>query len=382
MATLDLMETLRTALQAVPGYDELPEGTLPTLPILEATAFGQQHLVITFSVGVPPAAALVPHGNFPPALSLHVILPAGYTYWQPEAGTGHYLSAVLEVGQLSELYTALLRQCVSQLAAHPGGGYPLAQLSHYLSLLEQLATEGWLLREHQAPDEEKPLALALQQHLSQLAAPELATYYHTRGQALYTWIARVTYEKNWVERATDAMWNTTPAWLWAGQNDAFAVEATEAVPAILDGRQCFVIAFCHISKNAGSPGSLVYLPFGACYVSYPDTEIIWRPLRAENYFNFSSAPRDENGRPYLGKKEAGPADTEVKEVAAAYRQGVSLLLKRRWLLTQHAVTEEEQGVAQVLQDCIGRLYNPPLVAYYQHNAWQLLGWIRRATPEA
>ena len=379
MAVLNLFDILHTALQAVPGYADLPEGALPTLPVLEATAFGQQHLVTTFSVGPPPAAAIALGGTFRVALSLRVILPEGYPYWQPETGTDQYLPPVIAVEQLPESYSALLRQCVAQLAAHPDGGFPAEQLHSYLALLANVAESGWLLREQPNSQEEKPWALELQQHLTQLAEPRLDAHYRTRGQALYAWMERASYEKNWVERAADAMWNTAPQWLYAHQDETFDVEATQAIPAVLDGRQCVVVAFCQVSKNAETSGSLVYLPFGACYVSYPDIEIIWRPLQAEHYFDLSSALRDKNGHPYLGKRQVAAPDSATDSLAASYRKAVSRLLKRRWLLTYYAVAEEELNTAQTLQECINHLYAQPLVAYYQHHAWQLLGWMRRAT---
>jgi hypothetical protein len=378
MATLNLFDILRTALLAVPGYEELPEGMLPTLPILEATVFGQQHLITTFSLGPPPAEALMPGGTFCPALSLRVILPQGYSYWQPETGTDQHLPPVTAVELLPEYYHTLLRQCVDRLAVQPDESYPVEPLSAYLELLAHVAESGWLLREHPAPHEEKPWVLELQQHLAQLATPGLAPYYHARGRALYAWMERISYEKNWVEQAIDAMWRTAPPWLQASQQANFTVEATQAIPAVLDGRQCLVTAFYQVSSGVDTPASLVYLPFGACYISYPDTEIIWRPLTAADYFDLPAALRDENGRPYLGKKQTGAAGSDVAALATSYRQAVSRLLERKWLLTYYAVTEEERNIAQTLQQCIDQLYTPPLVAYYQHHAWQLLGWLRRA----
>lgn len=379
MATLDLLERLRTALAAVPGYHALPENTFPTLPILEATEFGQQHLITTFSVGPPPASALDPSDTLLPALSLHVILPEGYTYWQPETGTGQHLPPVLEVAQLPARYQTLLQQRTAELAAHSGEGFPPAQLSHYLLLLGQLAEEGWLLSEAPASPDEKPLALRLQQDLAQLAAPELDAYYRTRGRALYAWMARVTYEKNWVERALDAMWDAAPDWLRAGREEDSAVEAMPVVPAVLDARQCLAISFCHVFQNTGNTEALVSLPFGECYISYPDMEILWRPLVAENHVGLLSAPRDESGRPFLGTKPVASDAAAADGVAVSYRQWVSVLLKQRWLLTRYTVTEEEEAAARALQECVALLYGPLLSARFQHHAWQLLGWMRRTT---
>lgn len=379
MATLNLFDILHTALLAVPGYEELPEGMLPNLPILEATAFGQQHLVTTFSLGAPPVEALVPGGTFCPALSLRVILPQGYSYWQPETGTDQYLAPVMAVELLPEPYHTLLRQCVARLAAQPDEAYPVEPLSAYLELLAHVAESGWLLREHPAPQEEKPWVLDLQQHLAQLANPELTPYYRARGRALYAWMERISYEKNWVEQAIDAMWRTAPDWMQRSSRADFAMEATQAIPAVLDGRQCLMTAFYQVSNDAEATSSLVYLPFGACYISYPDAEIIWRPLTTKDYFDLPAALYDENGRPYLGKKQTGTTGPDADAPATLYRQAVSRLLESKWLLTYYAVTEEERRTAQTLQQCIDHLYAPPLVAYYQHHAWQLLGWIRRVS---
>lgn len=382
MAKDELVDMLRTALAPVPGYASLPDFTFPTLPILEATEFGQQRVVTTFSLGPPPPAALEPRHDVSLAVSLHLILPEGYSYWQPETGTGHYIGGVLEITQLPGMHLDVVKQRTKELSAPSAGGhYPPAQLTQYVALLEQIAKNEWLLNKHQDPAREKEAALQVQQHLSQLAAPEFDTYYRTRGQALYSWIERVTHEKNWVEVATGAMWNALPAWITMTQDDTFELGVTPAIPAILDGRQCVVMAFYRVSKKTEKAGSRVYPPLGACYVSYPDMETVWRPLQTTDHAALFTVLRDGNGRHYLGEREAGFNSSSTDEMSRSYQRRVSLLLQRRWLITRHAVTKEEQTTAYSLHECVKILYELPLLAYYQHNAWQLLGWIRRIVNE-
>ena len=382
MAQNEILKMLRIALATVPGYSSLPNFTFPSLPILEATEFGQQRIVTTFSLGLPPPAALEPCSEASLAVSLHLILPEGYSYWQPETGTGHYIGGVLEITQLPTMHLGVVKQRTKELSApSTDGHYPPVQLTQYLTLLEQIAQNGWLLNKNQSPALEKEAALQMQRHLGHLAAPDSDAYYRTRGQVLYSWIERSTYERNWVEIAIDAMRDALPVWIKAAQDDAFELSATPAIPAILDGRQCIITAFYQVSKSTGKTGSLVYPPFGVCYISYPDMETVWQSIQTTSQTALFTAFCDENGRPYLGEKKADFDGSPMDEISQSYERWVSILLKERWLMTRHAVTEEEQNAAYSLHKCIGILYSLPLLNYYRHNAWQLLGWIRRVINE-
>lgn len=374
-------QSLDKELNKLAGYDGLPEHAFPTLPTLEATEFGQQHFVTTFCLGPPPPTLLAPAGErYPAAVTLHVIFPEGYAYWQPETGTGQYLSGVPNFEDLPAPHGQILAERTAQLAARPGvAAYPAAPLGRYLQLLEQVAANGWLLGENSNPAAEKAVAQQLQQLLDQLCEPELAPYYRARARVLREWIERVTYEKSWVELAVDVVGATAPAWASQAPGERLEVKATAPIPAVLDGRQCVVVAFYKVSEAATpEEGQRVYPPFAACYVAYPDFEVRWRKLNEIAAVGFAILPRDEQGASYLGTWKTGSSPRPEEDKARQlHQQTASSLLERGWLASRHRPTAAEQQAAQTLQQCAKALFAFPLSAYYEHTAWQLLGWQRR-----
>ena len=380
MATPGFEKLLRMALDQVPGYEELPNCTFPTLPIL-TTAFGQQHLITTFSLSDMPPLALVANSVSSPAVSLHVLLPEGYAYWQPETGTNTYLGGVQTIDQLPADYAEIVRHCTQQLSAQSKTKYSQVEYQEYFSLLEQLARHEWLLATSTVPVQEKALAHQILRSLSQLAEPALNTFYQARGQALYAWLEQATHEKNWVEKALDVMWSTVPVWIRDAQNKEFELDTTEVIPAVLDGRQCIITAFSQVSVSLAGTEPVVYLPFGACYISYPEMEVLWHPLQPASQTALLSSLFDSNGRPYLAVKQESASNMPPdNSTASAYQQCVALILEKRWLTTRYATTVEETNAACVVQGYIARLFNSPFSAYYQQQAWQLRGWVKRVAP--
>lgn len=385
MTKNSISEMLRTALVSVPEYRRLPECPFPTLPILEATEFGQQRIVTTFSLGAPPPATVVTHGEFAPAVSLCIVMPEGYSYWQPETGTGDYIGGVPQFAQLPEMYAEVVRQCIAALPASPTFSYSPARCQQYLLALEQLVKENWLLHKSldhdHGHDREKKLATVVDAQLRQLVAPELYAYYHTRGQALYAWIKRVTYEKNWVEAATDGMRHELPTWTSEAAYEADEVRTTHPIPAVLDGRQCVLTAFYRVASCDEQNNCLIYPPHHACCMSYPEMETVWQPLPAIADISSVAAFIDENKRPYLGKTKAEFEGPATEEAVKSYQRLVTLLLQKGWLMTRHAATQEEQQAARYLRECVEILYHGPLKSYYHLKAWQFLGWMRRVIGE-
>ncbi|HLK98004.1 MAG TPA: hypothetical protein VK364_09570, partial [Hymenobacter sp.] len=113
------------------------------------------------------------------------------------------------------------------------------------------------------------------------------------------------------------------------------------------------------------------LPFAGCYISYPDMEVRWRRFNQDDRVSSFYLPHDE-----LDKLTQSSQD-QVKEKKRTYRQKISLLLERKWLLTGYPATEEEIATAKVLRECIQVLNNPNIAASYEHTAYQLWGWMSR-----
>ena len=368
-----VLEKLRAALAQVVGYETLQEGTFPTLPLLEATEFGQQHIITTFCLGPPPPhiAAVQLGETHAPAVTLHLILPEGYSYWQPETGTPQYIGGEQELQNLPDAYAQLPAECVPLLAAQL---YPLLPLRAYLRLLEQVAENEWLLNKNANPAAEKEVALQLRHHLRQLCEPSLAAYYKARGQALYAWIARATYEKPWAAEALDAVWRTRPAWGGATRQGG-TLHAAAPIPAVLDDQPCVVVALYQTATNAAGH-TVTYPPHAACYASYPTMEIRWRQLRGVEHFAVFSLPRDASGQPYLSESPL-PSPTGHSEPAAdspAYLQLVSLLLEKGWLRPHYPVAAEEPAVL-AMQAHLTALANTALSGYYQVETRQVQSWM-------
>ena len=123
---------------------------------------------------------------------------------------------------------------------------------------------------------------------------------------------------------------------------------------------------------------MTYPPHAACYVSFPDMETRWRELRGEEYFPLFSLPHDPSGRSYLSEGKSLPkSDPERPDTYSTYHRLVSLLLEQGWLLPHQPPKAAEIAAAQAIQRTLQFLFNSPLSAYYQLEARQLTGWLRR-----
>ena len=360
-----LLTTLRTALAEVPGWGNYPQSPFPTLPLLEATEFGQQHIITTFCLGPPPPTLILPTGTALPAVTLHLIWPQSYTYWQPETGTRHYVGGVRTIQELPAPYQALLRGYNTQ----QGATHYEADIPAYLRLLEDVLAQQWLVPHAAVSMAEKAAARQLKQVLAQVKEPAYQPYYQSRGKALLTWVERATYEPTWAETALDKVLNTTPAWL---KEQGAAILSAPPFVAVLDGRPCLVAASYHQVANSPADGQ----PVAACYISYPEQEVRWRR------FNLSAYAAPIPVAPPLPK----PAEVAASAVSAdsplttrRYLHLLSLVLTRGWLVNRYPITLEERVIAADLEACMALLFPMALHTYYQQEAWQLLGWLARAT---
>lgn len=360
-----LFDALRTALAEVPGVGHSPQPLFPTLPLLEATEFGQQHIITTFCLGPPPPTLVLPTGSALPAVTLHLIWPQAYTYWQPETGTRHYLGGVRTAQELPSPYQALLRD----YGAQPRAAHYQADIPAYLRLLEDVLAQQWLVPHATISMAEKATAMQLRQVLACVHEPAYHPYYQNRSKALLAWIERATYEPTWAETAQDKALETTPAWLI--EQDAAILPAPPFV-AVLDGLPCLVAPSLHQSASLAANSQ----PVAACYISYPEQEVRWRQFNPAAY----TAPIPL--APPLPKpaQVAAPAiATDSLLATRRYLHLLSIVLARGWLVNRYPVTPEEATVATELQTCMALLIPPALHTYYQQEAWQLLGWLARAT---
>jgi hypothetical protein len=360
-----LLTTLRTALAEVPGLGRYPQPLFPTLPLLEATEFGQQHIITTFCLGPPPPTLILPTGSALPAVTLHLIWPQAYTYWQPETGTRQYVGGVRTVQELPAPYQDLLHGCAAQQQAV----HYEADIPTYLRLLEDVLAQQWLVSHAAISMAEKATAMQLKQVLAQVKEPAYQPYYQSRGKALLTWIERATYEPTWAEIALGKALATTPAWL--KEQDAAILPAPPFV-AVLDGRPCLVAASYCQSASLLADVQLV----AACYISYPEQEVRWRQ------FNLSTSVAPVPIAPPLPKLAGGTAPDVAFDSPLAIRRYLhllSLVLARAWLVNRYPITPEEKTVATELQAYMALLFPPTLHTYYQQEAWQLLGWLAKVT---
>ena len=358
-----LLDTLRTALAEVPGAGNYPQPIFPTLPLLEATEFGQQHIITTFCLGPPPPTLILPKGNAQPAVTLHLIWPQAYTYWQPETGTGHYVGGVRTIQELPDFYQALLRS----YGAQHGAAHYEADIPAYLHLLEDVLAQQWLLPHAPVSMAEKATAQQLTQVLAQIEDPAYQPYYQGRSKALLAWAARAAYEPAWAEIALDKALATTPAWL--KEPGATLLPAPPFV-AVLDGRPCLVATSYCPPASPAAEGQ----PVAACYISFPAQEIRWRQ------FDLVAHPGPAPlASPLSQLLVAAPptVPTDLPPATQRYLHLLSVVLARAWLVTRYPATAEEQAVAAELRQCVAALFPAALHAYYQREAWQLLGWLAR-----
>jgi len=364
-----LLDALRTALAEVPGGGSYSQPIFPTLPLLEATEFGQQHIITTFCLGPPPPLLVMPMASALPAVTLHLIWPQGYTYWQPETGTRQYLGGVRTIKELPAPYQLLLRTYGAQQVTSPASTGPSqAAVAGYLLLLEEVLAQQWLTPHPSISMAEKAAAQQLRQALTQLGEPAHQDYYEQRGTAFLAWLARATYEPNWVETALDKVAAATPTWLKTA--DTPVLSAPPFV-AVLDNRPCLVVPSYRLPP--GSPTG--DQPVAACYVSYPEQEVRWRQ------FDSSAYPPPMALASPLPKLTAEPAlilPADPQLATQRYLELLSLVLSNAWLVTRYPTTVEEKAVATELRPYITTLFPALLHAYYQRDAWQLLGWLAKA----
>lgn len=211
--------------------------------------------------------------------------------------------------------------------------------------------------------------MQLKQVLAQVNEPTYQPYYQSRGKALLAWIAYATYQPTWAETALDKALATTAAWLT--ERGAALLLASPFV-AVLDGRPCLVAASYYPSASSLAAGQ----PVAACYISYPEQEVRWRQ------FNLSAYAAPIPIAPPLPK----PAEVATPAISAdlplatrRYLHLLSLILTRAWLVRRYPITPEDKTVATELQADMALLFPAALHTYYQQEAWQLLGWLARAT---
>jgi hypothetical protein len=363
-----LLATLRTALAAVPGPITSSQPFFPTLPLLEATEFGQQHIITTFCLGPPPPTLVMPTSGAQPAVTLHLIWPQGYTYWQPETGTHYYLGGVRTIEELPPDYQLLLRSYSAQHLAPPASAVSYeVDMPTYLLLLEEVLAQQWLEPHAAISMAEKATAMQLKQVFAQVTEPVYQAYYQSRGKALFSWIERAIYEPNWVETALDKALATSPNWLESESHD---VLPTPPFVAVLDGRPCLVAT--SYRHTAGSPTT--GQPVAACYISYPEQEVRWRQFDSPAYATITPLATP------LPKESALTTPTPSADshlTNRRYLQLLTLVLSRAWLVNRYPTTAEEKAVATELQPYVATLFPAALHAYYQRDAWQLLRWLAR-----
>lgn len=154
--------------------------------------------------------------------------------------------------------------------------------------------------------------------------------------------------------------------------------ATMVLPVLEGDKQFALLSFCSVSGNRPTEERKMYPLFASVKVSYPEKQVVWKDVH-EGDFGLTSPLRDEGKEPYLGVVDrSGLVSGEWANAKRRYTPLVSLVMEKRWLLTQHTVTAEECATAKELQDCVRILYDKPLLPYYQHAGRQFLSWMERA----
>ena len=359
-----LPSKLREALAQVPG----DAGALPSLPVLEIGVMGQ-HVLVTFCLGTPPPTLLATAGSHEPAVTLHLIWPYGYWYWQPETGTTAYLGGVPHPGQLPAPYQGLLGQ---RRQRPPAALLENPAIGRYLALLEEVLLQDWLSPHAPVSPAEKQVARELQQLWNELGEAHYQLYYQARGSVLLAWVARVTYEPCWVEEMLELVATAPPGLLPAQASQGMLF------PAWLDGQQCVVVPFF----KPVSSGTVTLKPavelLAACYVAYPTCDVYWHRFseqQAQAILATTPAPGQPLPTALNGCVAGGLPTTRA---ARHYYQMVTRLLENGWLVTRHPTTPAEALLATELGEAFTAARTPELTAFYLREAWQLFGWLARA----
>ena len=150
------------------------------------------------------------------------------------------------------------------------------------------------------------------------------------------------------------------------------------LPVVEGDKQYALLAFGSVSGHSPSEERRIYPLFAAVKVSYPARQVQWLDLH-EGSFGMRTTLFDAQHTPYLGVIDRH--NLTVDEWTSArqrYPPLVSLVMEREWLLTRHAVTNEERATARELQNCVRVLYDKPLLPYYHYAGRQFFAWMERA----
>lgn len=358
-----LLQKLREALAQLPGGAPL----LPSLPVLEVGVMGQ-HLVVMFCLGSPPPTLLETSGSFAPAVTLHLIWPAGYWYWQPETGTADYIGGGPRPELLPVAYQQVLRQRSQQ---PPYAAVDSPAISRYLALIEEVLLHDWLSPHPAVSPAEKQVAGELQQLWSELGEAQHQAYYQARGSVLLSWLTQATYQPCWVEEVVETLATAAPPALLPADASAGAL-----FPAWLDGQQCVVMPFFKPAPVEAAAAAVELV--AACYVAYPTREIYWHFFSTQQAQALLAThlPPGQLVPTALQATQAGypPAIGASRH----YYQLVTKLLKAGWLVTRYPTAPGEATLAGALTEAFAAVRTPKLTAYYLREAWQLLGWLARA----
>ena len=182
----------------------------------------------------------------------------------------------------------------------------------------------------------------------------------------------------WLYGAFAAALAATPAHLREPRINDGTYE-TLTLPVVIDGKQYAMFSFCDQEAANPSKASRVSPPFASVYVAYPNKTFFWKDVTSRD-FGLTQWPLDEHKESYLGVLSRKHIHSIEEWVSATkeYNRLVSLVLERKWLITAHFATQEEQKAARELQDCVRILYDKPLLPYYRHAGRQFLAWMERA----
>ena len=153
--------------------------------------------------------------------------------------------------------------------------------------------------------------------------------------------------------------------------------STEIIPVVQGDKQYAQLAFCKVTGIRPGDERWITTPFATVTVAWPDKHIIWQDVRGRD-FGLVSVHKKGTLTEYAGQMDrAGTTMAEFRQARSRYTPLVSMVIEREWLLTRHAVTDEERATARELQDCVRILYDKPLLPYYHHAGRQFFAWLER-----
>jgi hypothetical protein len=154
--------------------------------------------------------------------------------------------------------------------------------------------------------------------------------------------------------------------------------STEVLPVVEGEKQYALLAFCDITGTRPGEERWLSAPFATVTIAFPDKKTVWRDTKAAN-FGLQPVRRPNDDGEYIGLIDrAGISVDELINARRRYPELISLVLERRWLLTRHTVTPEEQATARELQECTRILFDKPLLPFYRHYGSHFLAWMERA----